>query len=87
MSNVIIPTVPQDKQEIKQYLRNGSDSLTRIEAERDQIKSIVDEVSEKFELPKKYVRKMIKLYHQQNLDSVKQESDDLVELYEAIVGE
>ena len=46
MSNIIIPTVEKDKAAIRQYLQTASDSLTRISAERDTIKEIIEEVSE-----------------------------------------
>ncbi len=86
MSNIIIPTVEKDKAEIRQYLQTASDWLTRIAGEKDAIKEIIEEVSEKFEIPKKYIRKMINIHHQMNLDTLKQEQEDLVDLYETIVG-
>jgi hypothetical protein len=86
MSNIIIPSVEQDKKEIDQYLKNASDSLTRISAEKDHIKTIIDELNEKFELPKKYIRKMIKLEHEMNVEMVESESNDLIELYKTIKG-
>lgn len=85
MTTIIVPTVPKDKQEIKQYLQNASDSLTRIAGERDHIKSIIDECSEKFDVPKKYVRKWIKTHHDQNLELLCQEHDDIVESYKSIM--
>jgi hypothetical protein len=86
MSNIIIPSVEKDKKEIDQYLKNASDSLTRISAEKDHIKTIIDELNEKFELPKKYIRKMIKLEHEMNVEMVESESNDLIELYKTIKG-
>ena len=70
MSNIIIPTVEKDKAEIRQYLQTASDSLTRIAGEKDAIKKIIEEVSEKFEIPKKDIRKMINIHHQMNLDTL-----------------
>jgi hypothetical protein len=86
MSNVIVPTVEKDRAEIRQYLQTASDSLTRIAGERDAIKEIVEEVSEKFEIPKKYIKKMINIHHQMNLDTLRQEYQDVEDLYTSIVG-
>lgn len=86
MSNIIIPSVEKDRKEIDQYLKNASDSLTRIAAEKDHIKTIIDEVSEKFDLPKKYIRKMIKFEHDMNVELVETESNDMIELYKTIKG-
>jgi uncharacterized protein (DUF342 family) len=86
VSNIIIPSDPQSKQTILAALKEMSDSMTRIEAEKDLLKEIVDEVSDKVEVPKKYLRKMGTIYHKQNLTEVKTEMDDVEALYEAVTG-
>jgi hypothetical protein len=86
MSNVIVPSSPEDRKKIKDALIEISSSLTRMEAERDLIKDILAEVEDKFELPKKYIRKLAKIYHKQNYAEIRQEQDDVETLYETVTG-
>jgi hypothetical protein len=86
MSNVIVPSSPEDRKKIKDALIEISSSLTRMEAERDLIKDILAEVEDKFELPKKYTRKLAKIYHKQNYAEIRQEQDDVETLYETVTG-
>jgi len=84
MSNVIVPSSPEDRKKILDALIEISNSLTRIEAERDLIKDILTSVEDKFELPKKYTRKLSKIYHKQNFTEVQEEQDTLETLYETV---
>lgn len=86
MSNVIIPSSPEDRKKIRGALEEISNSLTRIEAERDLIKEILQDVEDKFELPKKYTRKVAKIFHKQNFAEVKTEQEDLETIYETVTG-
>ena len=86
MSNVIVPSSPEDRKKIKDALIEISASLTRMEAERDLIKDILVEVEDKFELPKKYTRKLARIYHKHNYAEIRQEQDDVETLYETVTG-
>jgi archaellum component FlaC len=86
MSNITIPSDPQTKQTLLNALKEMSNAMTRIEAEKELIKEIVEEVSDKVEIPKKYLNKMARIYHKQNLTEVRNEMDDLETLYEAVTG-
>lgn len=76
---------PVDRKKIKDALQEISDSMTRMEAERDLIKDIVNDVNDNFKLPKKYITKMAKIYHKQNFAKEQQETDELESLYLTIV--
>ena len=56
MTNLI--SNPEDRKKIKQALIEISDSMTRIDAEKDLIKDIIQDTSDNFKLPKKYLNKM-----------------------------
>jgi len=85
MSNVVtIPSSPQDRADIKQKLTEISASLTRIEAERDHINEILQDLQDQHELPKKYMRKVSKVYHKQNINEVKEEFSDVEDIYNAV---
>lgn len=76
---------PADRKKIKDALQEVSDSMTRIEAERDLIKDIVKDVSDNYQLPKKYINQMAKIYHKQNFAKTQQETDEFESLYINIV--
>jgi hypothetical protein len=86
MSNIIIPSDPKTKQTLLNAIKEMSDSMTRIDAEKDLLKEIVEDVSDKCEVPKKYINKMARIYHKQNITEIKSENSDLEDLYEAITS-
>jgi len=77
---------PEDRKKIFAAIREVSNSLTRIEAERDLIKDIVKDVSDTYQLSRKTVNKMAKVYHKQNLSQTVAEHDEFVETYEEITS-
>lgn len=86
MSNVIIPSSPEDRKKVQSALDEFSNSLTRVEAERDHQKEILAMLEEEFELPKKYMRKVARVYHKQNLMEFKAEAEEVEDIYESIVS-
>lgn len=85
-TNIVVPSSPEDRKAIKNALQEISNSLTRIEGERDLIKDILQTVQDNQNIPKKYVRKLAKIYHKQNYNEVQQEQDDLETLYETVAA-
>ena len=75
---------PEDKKKIFGAIREISNSLTRIEAERDLIKDIVKDVSDNYQIPRKTVKKIATTYHKQNMTQVEQEHEEFVELYDDV---
>jgi DNA repair ATPase RecN len=82
--SVIVPSSPEDKKKIRQALQEISDSLTRMEAERDLIKDILQTVEDNYKIKKKYTRRLAKVYHKQNFNQVQQDQQDLETLYESV---
>jgi hypothetical protein len=78
---------PADRKKIKDALVEISDSMTRMEAERDLIKDIVKDVSDNYQLSKKQISRMAKIYHKQNFIMEQQEMDELETLYITIVDD
>ena len=85
MSQIQTISSPADRKKIKDALQEISNSMTRVEAERDLIKSIVKDISDNHELPKKYINKMARSYHKQNFQITQQETEELESLYMTIV--
>jgi hypothetical protein len=77
---------PAHRKAVYDALREISNSLTRMEAERDLIKEILSNVKDQYELPPKYTRKLAKIYHKQNFIQVKEEQAEVEQLYESITS-
>ena len=57
---------PADRLKIKKMLAEISGSMTRIEAERDLIRETIKDMSQQFQLSKRQLARMAKVYHKQN---------------------
>lgn len=77
---------PKEKNDIKNCLQEISNSLTRVEAERDNIKAILDRMAEEFEMNKRLSRKLAKVYHKRNIQEEAASMQELQETYDDIVG-
>jgi archaellum component FlaC len=82
----IVPSDPKQCDAIKKAVVEISDSLTRIDAERDLIKDIVTTLAEEYELPKGAIKKMANIYHKNAFDETVAAADELQELYEKILA-
>ena len=75
---------PVDRKKIRDALQEASNSMTRISAERDLIKEIAKEISDNYQLPKKQVSKMIRVYHKQNFTEEQAAASEFETLYEEV---
>lgn len=76
---------PADRAKIKKMLGEVSNSMTRIEGERDLIKETIKEMSQEFNLSKRQLNRMAKVYHKQNFSREKEDHEEFEELYTTIV--
>lgn len=83
-TTVVIPTNPVDLKAIKAAVREGTDCLLRIDSEKDLLKDIIADLSEKYELPKQYVADMIRREHKGDFEEKAAKFDDFTALYEAV---
>lgn len=77
--------IDADKNKVLGVLKEVSNAMTRIEAERDFIKEAIKAAADEHELDKKILRKMAGVYHRQNYEAVQGENDEFATLYETIV--
>lgn len=77
---------PKEKTDIKNCLQEISNSYTRIEAERDNIKSIIERMDEEFEMNKRLSRRLAKVFHKRNLAEEVAAAEELSTTYEDVVG-
>lgn len=77
---------PEDRKRLVGAMKEISDSMTRVDAEKDFQKEAIDSVSEDLGLEKKYIRKLATIYHKQNMTQFKQENEEVETLYEILVA-
>ena len=77
---------PEQKKELQGAIQEISNSMLRSEAERDLVKEIVKEQSDKLQIPKKVISKIAKTFHKQNLAQEVADHEDFVELYEKVTA-
>lgn len=82
---LIVPTSPDDRAKIYSALKEISGAMTRIESEREYIKESLGMLEENFGIPKKYMRKVARIYHDQNINEVKDEVSEVEEIYNAVI--
>jgi hypothetical protein len=75
---------PEQKKDLQKAVHEISNSMTRMEAERDLIREIVKDQSQTLQIPKKIVSKIAKTYHKQNLAQEVADHEEFVELYESV---
>jgi len=75
---------PEDQKRVVSAIKEISDSMTRMDAEKDLLKDIVQVTFENHGINKKHIRKLANIYHKANMDEVRTEFDDLESLYETL---
>jgi len=73
-----------DKVKVLGCLQEISNSLTRVEAERDLIKEILQKMQDECEIPKKLGRKLARTYHKRNYEEEIAEQSDFQTIYENV---
>lgn len=75
---------PEDKKRIANAIKELSDSMTRIDAEKDLIRDIIQVTHENHGIDKKHLRKLATIYHKANINEVRTEHDEIESLYEEL---
>lgn len=73
-----------DKEKLKKNIQEISNSMTRIDAERDLIKEIVKDAHEEHQIDKKVLRKMARAYHKQNFSEEVATQEEFETLYQEV---
>ena len=81
---IIIPSNTAELKTIQAAVKEMSDCMIRIQSEREAMRDIVEDLAEKYELPKKFINKMAKVYFKQNFDKESVEHEDFADLYIAV---
>lgn len=72
----------EDRKKFMGAIQEISNSMIRIEAERDLIREIVKEKADEFSVSKKVINKIAKTYHKQNRAQVEAEHEEFMEIYD-----
>lgn len=75
-----------DKTKLKDAIKQMNDSMTRVAAERDHQKAILDDLHDKLGINKKIARRMAKVYFKANFQEEQDENEQFEEFYKEVLG-
>ena len=78
---------PADKKALHGIVVELSNSMTRVDAEKDLQKEILAKAQEDLGIKKSLVSKLANIYHKQTIDKVRTEQEELESLYEELFDE
>lgn len=76
---------PEDRQVFRKAILELNDSMTRVGAERELQKEIINETFDKLGVDKRLIRRMAKTYFKANFKDEIQENTDFEEFYSTIM--
>lgn len=79
-------TNPRDKEKLEATIKELSNSMTRIDAERDYQKEAIAKVADETGVDKKIVKQLASIYHRQTFTQVQTEREEIADLYESLFG-
>lgn len=74
-----------DRKKLFDAIRECSNSMTRMAAEKDYVKDSIKSVCDDLKLPKRLVNRLVKVYHKQNYDEEVATHEQFEQLYQTIV--
>lgn len=76
----------EDLKKLKNCVKELSNSMTRVDAERDYQKDAINKISDEIGVGKKQVRALARIYHKQNFVDFSEEQEEVISLYESITS-
>jgi methyl-accepting chemotaxis protein len=76
----------KDRKDIQNALREMSDSMTRVSAEKDLQKDIAQKILDEIGVPKREFNKLAKIYHASNLMEEAARNEEFMEFAEAVMA-
>ncbi len=76
---------PADREKLFKVIQECSNSMTRVDGEKDFVKESIDAISKDLQLPKKLVARLVKVYHKQNYDEEIATHEQFEQIYETVV--
>jgi hypothetical protein len=81
-----LPTNQEDKLKLLGALKDVSNAMTLIEAQRDVIKEVKNDICEELQIEKKIFNRLARVYHKGNFQEEKYIHEQFEELYTEVVG-
>ena len=75
----------EDKAKLRKAILEINDSLTRVEAERDLQKEILNKLQDELNMEKKIVRRMARVYHKANYSTEVEDNRAFEEIYDGVM--
>jgi methyl-accepting chemotaxis protein len=76
----------KDRKNIQNALREMSDSMTRIAAEKDHQKAIAEKMLDEIGVPKKDFNKLARIYHASSIMEEAARNEEFMEFAEAVMA-
>jgi len=76
--------VVNDKEKLKKAIQEISNSMTRMDAERDLIKEIISDAHDEHGIDKKVLRKLARAFHKQNFSEEVATQEEFETLYQEV---
>ena len=76
----------EDKKVLRKAIMELNDSMTRVGAERDLQKEIINETFDKLGVDKKMIRRMAKVYFKANFNQESEENKAFEEFYTVLIS-
>ena len=80
-----LPSSPSDQQKLKNAIVEITNCMLRMDSERDQIKEIINDVADTYDIDKKQVRKIATTMYKSNYADVQEENREFETLYETLI--
>jgi len=74
--------IDDEKKKLQSAIKEMSMSMTRVDAEKDLQKDIIQSAFDDTGVDKKYIRKLAMIYHKQSLTDFQTETEEVQNLYE-----
>jgi len=75
---------PEDKNKLINGIKELSNSMTRVDAEKDFQKDLISTLADELGIKKPYISKIATVYHKQTFAQMQAEHEELENLYEEI---
>lgn len=86
IGDYIMKLTEEQKKAVKGCLQEISNSYTRVAAEKELVKEVIQRMADEFEMNKKLSRKLAKVYHKRNIEEEIAANEELTETYDMIVS-
>lgn len=82
----VVPSTEKDRVAIQNAVKEASNAMFRVDAERTLIKEIAENMKDEYNLKPADFNRMVKVYFKNEYEKVTTKSEEFVELYEGVMA-